>query len=287
MIVLHLTWLLNSFHLATSYRHLPNNQVPSYTYGGGKPAHQRYRATLQDIPFHVLVVYSNLYCSGALIRSKIAITSASCLIVDVIRRPVVKVGSETITGPGQVIPIIDIKLHEYYKYMSSIDNDIAMLVLKEHVAFNHLVKKAVIVEPEVTLRTGVTIEVSGYGNINLGQTYVNQLIWTEMAVMDNEECSLTHKHLLTNSNFCAKYAPERRLSDNGGPAVYNRDLLVGILSYGGTNETAPHIAIFTNISYFHRWILLNTKRYLEKYCLPNSDSSEYSDNDEGNDSASS
>ncbi|KAJ8726537.1 hypothetical protein PYW07_001235 [Mythimna separata] len=285
MIVLHLTWLLNSLHLATSYRHLPKNELPSYNTYGAKFAQQRYRANLQDIPFHALVVYNGLYCSGALVRSKIVITSASCFVTDGIRRPVVKVGSETITGLGQIISVVEIKIHEYYKYMSQIDNDIALLVLKDHVKFDMYVKKAIIVDPEVALRTGVSIEVSGYGNTNLGQNYVNQLIWAEMMVMDKDECAATHGPLLTPSNYCAKYVPERRLSDSGGPAVYNKELLVGILSYGGTSEEAPHVAIFTNISYFHRWILLNTKRYLEKYCLPNSDSSD-SDDEARDDSAS-
>ncbi|XP_026726920.1 trypsin-5-like isoform X2 [Trichoplusia ni] len=233
----------------------------------------KYHATLIDIPFHVLIVYNNLYCSGALLRSKIVVTAASCLLSDKIRRPVVKVGADSITGTGQIIPVVEIKIHEYYKYLNRIDNDIALLVLKEDVEFNDFVKKAIIVEPEVALRPGTAIDISGWGSTNLPQGYANQLIWTEMIVIDKTECAKYYKNLLSPSNFCAKYLPERRLSDSGGPAVYNRELLVGILSFGGISSEEPFVAILTNMSYFHRWMLLNTKRFQEQYCVPRADSS--------------
>lgn len=281
---LHLTWLLNTLHLAASYRYLPKGELPTYSYGT-KHAYHKYRATILDVPFHVLIVYNGLYCSGTLVRSKIVITAASCLLTDKLKRPIVKIGADTIAGVGQIIPVVDIKIHEYYKYMSRIDNDIAMLVLKEHARFNQYVKKAILVDPEVVLRSGVSIEVSGFGSTNLPQSYVNQLIWTEMLVVDKEECAEAHRSLTTPSNFCARYAPERRLSDSGGPAVYNRQLLVGILSYGGTSGENPHVAIFSNVSYFHRWIQLNTKRFLEKYCIPRTDSSDSGENSDDSDAS--
>ncbi|XP_021185952.2 trypsin epsilon [Helicoverpa armigera] len=283
MILLHLTWLLNSLHCINSYQYLPPNEMPAYSYGA-KSTYRKYLATLKDMPYHVLVVYSNLYCSGALVRSRIVLTAASCMLTTQIRRPVVKVGADTVTATGQVTPVVDIKIHEYYKYTHRIDNDIAILMLEHDVNFDRYdVKKAILVGPDVALRTGVSIDVSGWGSTNLPQSFVNQLIWTEMTVIDKEECGIYYGHMLSPSNYCAKYTPERLLSDSGGPAVYNRELLVGILSYGGTNAEEPYIAILTNISYFHRWIALNTKRLLEKNCLLRHISS---DSEESSDSAS-
>lgn len=100
---LHLTWLLNSLnllHLAASYRYLPRHEVPTYPSHGAKTGFHKYTVSVEEIPFHVLIVYSNLYCSGSLVRSKIVVTAASCLHTKKMRRPVVKVGSDTITGVG-------------------------------------------------------------------------------------------------------------------------------------------------------------------------------------------
>ncbi|CAH0602947.1 unnamed protein product [Chrysodeixis includens] len=257
--------------------------MPAYSYGSRNSMH-KYHATLTDIPFHVLIVYNNLYCSGALLRSKIVVTAASCLLTDKIRRPVVKVGADSITGTGQIIPVIEIKIHEYYRYLNRIDNDIALLVLMNDVDFSDVVKKTILVDPEVALRPGTPVDVSGWGSSNLPQGYTNQLVWTEMVVMDKIECAKYYQHLLSPSNYCARYLPERRLSDSGGPAVYNRELLVGILSYGGISSEEPFVAILTNMSYFHRWILLNTKRFLELYCAPRSDTSYSAQGSEESDS---
>ncbi|KAF9804153.1 hypothetical protein SFRURICE_020581 [Spodoptera frugiperda] len=261
-----LTSLLNSLHHVAPYQYLPENIQGQAYYRANTGPHQLI-ANISEIPFHVLVVYSNLYCSGTLVRSKIVMTVASCLSPDRFRKLVVKLGVESVTEHGQIIPVIEIKIHEYYKYMGPIDNDIALLMLKENVVFNPDVKKAVLVEPEIVLRNGAMVEVSGWGFSNLPQAYVNQLLWTDMVVIDKAECARYYKHLLTPSNFCAKYLPDHRLSDNGGPAVFDREVVVGMLSYGGTSTDEPHIAIFSNISYFSRWITLNTKRFLEKYCV--------------------
>ncbi|CAH1644757.1 unnamed protein product [Spodoptera littoralis] len=223
MIVLLLTWLLNSLHHVAPYRYRPENALTRSFYGANNGP-IKYFADINEIPFHVLIVYSNLYCSGTLVRSKIVMTVASCLNLDKFKKLVVKLGVESITGHGQVIPVIDIKIHEYYKYMGRIDNDIALLMLQEHVFFSPIVKKAVLVEPEMVLRHGFIIEVSGWGSTNLPQTYVNQLLLTEMVIIEKQECAQYYKHLLTPSNFCAKYPPERRLSDNGGPAVYDKQM---------------------------------------------------------------
>lgn len=38
--------------------------------------------------------------------------------------------------------------------------------------------------------------------------------------------------------------------------MFDREVVVGMLSYGGTSADEPHIAIFSNISYFSRYIKL-------------------------------
>ncbi|KAF9406554.1 hypothetical protein HW555_013104 [Spodoptera exigua] len=279
-----LTWLLNSLHYVAvaPYRRLPEYAVvQSYE---TRNEHHKYFANITEIPFHVLIVYSNLYCSGTLVASKVVMTVASCLIPDRFKRPVVKLGVDSITRHGQIIPVIEIKIHEYYKYVTQIDNDIALLMLKENVDFSPRVKKAVLMEGDKALRTDITIEVSGWGHTNLPQTYLNELIWTQMVVIEKTECAKYFKHLLSPSNFCAKYPPNRRLSDNGGPAVFEKNVVVGMLSYGGTSAVEPHIAILSNISYFSRWIITNTKKLLEKYCVVKEDNSthvydEYSEED--------
>ncbi|XP_075991645.1 trypsin-5-like [Anticarsia gemmatalis] len=216
------------------------------------------------VPYHVLVVYNALYCSGTLLRSNIVITTASCITSEKGAKIFVKVGANSITGLGQVIPVIDIKIHEYFAYYSKLNNDVAMLVLEENVIFKNEVKKAVLGREVLP---GTMIEVSGWGNQNLPQSFANMLLQTDMAIIDTQECIETYGDLITPSIFCAKYNPERHLTDTGGPAI-SKQLLVGILSYGASSTQEPNVAVFTNTSYLRKWIRLNTRKMLEKHCVP-------------------
>ncbi|KAJ0182025.1 hypothetical protein K1T71_002747 [Dendrolimus kikuchii] len=247
--------------MAFAYRYLPEEGASPQPVFGNK-----YVVSIKDIPYHVLVVYNNLYCSGSLVRSNIVVTAASCLSFGDLSNIMVKVGSSTITDRGEVIPVKEVKLHEYFRHLSLMDNDIAMLVLQEHVTFSKNVKKISLVDPEVSLRPGTTIDVSGWGGNNLSARFLYKLLLSEMVVIKKSECQDHYKHLLTRSNFCVKYQMDRRFSDNGGPAVF-KGLLVGIVSYGGTSNSAPHITILTNISYFNRWIVKNSHDILTKNCI--------------------
>ncbi|KAG6463106.1 hypothetical protein O3G_MSEX013669 [Manduca sexta] len=254
----------------TSYRFLPQEslQVSLTT-----DALRKYISSSAESPYHVLIVYSSLYCSGALVRSKVVVTVASCMTVKEPKNAVVKIGSDTIVGYGQIIPVVEVKIHEYFKHLSSMDNDIAVLCLKHDVNLLPTAKKVIIVESEVALRIGTTLQVTGWGGPKMPGKFANVLLRSEMVVLNKSHCQKHYKHLLTSSNFCVKYQPERRLGDNGGPAVLN-ELLVGLVSFGATNIKEPHVAVLTNVSYFHRWILLNSSRLLKKYCIPKHDKDE-------------
>ncbi|XP_045457666.1 hypodermin-B-like [Melitaea cinxia] len=237
-------------------------------------------ANIKEIPHHVLIVYDSKFCSGSLIGSKTVVTAASCFLKRKGQQIVVKVGANTMTGNGQVITVIELKIHEYFKHLSNSDNDIALLMLKSHVVFGSNVIKTVNVESDVALRVGAQVIVSGWGSTDLPIKYLNLLLRSEMLVINRRLCKKHYGKLITPSNFCVKYNLEHRLSDNGGGAIFE-DMLVGILS-SGTSKQSYKYAILTNVSYFHRWITLNTNRFLTKYCrykndTPTEESSEYKD----------
>ncbi|CAH2240590.1 jg21064 [Pararge aegeria aegeria] len=118
---------------------------------------------IKEIPHHALIVYGSKYCSGSLTGSRIVVTAASCFVNNKGETILVKVGSNSMVGSGQIISVLEYKIHEYFRYLSSLDNDIALIILKEHVRFDGNVVKAQLVESEVALRDGTPIKVSGWG----------------------------------------------------------------------------------------------------------------------------
>nr|XP_034824339.1 vitellin-degrading protease-like isoform X3 [Maniola hyperantus] len=210
-----------------SYTYLPERETVVNSWGySTNPV-----TDIRQLPYHVLIVYGSKYCSGTLTGSRTVITAATCFVRNKGEPVVVKAGSNSMVGSGQIISVLEYKVHEYFQNLSNLDNDIALLILK------HLPVK-----------------------------YLNLLLQSEMIVINKAECEISHKSLLTPSNFCVKYRSEGRLSDNGGGATFE-DILVGILSWGANRKDEYNVAILTNVSYFERWIKLNTISFLTKYCV--------------------
>ncbi|XP_068621404.1 trypsin-5-like isoform X2 [Battus philenor] len=262
-------YLVLLYEVATAYRFLPQQELYS-NFNPSNNIQHKYTPNILEVPYHVLIIYSNLFCSGSLIGSLTVLTAASCFWKYSDEKIMVKTGSSVISDSGNTYLVESIKFHEYYKHISDTDNDIALLLLKNHVVFGAGVKKVILVEPETVLRDNTPMRVSGWSTSKLTPKVGNVLLWSEMVVINRKECKQSFKGLITPSNFCGKFNIERRLYDNGGPAVY-QDLLVGIMSFVNTNPNKPYFALFTNISYFYRWIMLNTKYFLEKRCVDTRD----------------
>ncbi|XP_073942073.1 granzyme M-like isoform X5 [Choristoneura fumiferana] len=194
----------------------------------------QYQAKITLVPYHALVFYSGWFCSGIIIGSKTILTTASCLL-EPNEQIVVKVGVESIIDDGQIIPVVEAKKHEFYEHLGQLDNDIALLVLEPQ----HRVKK---------------------------------LTRMPLVLQNKESCEKAYELKLTPSMFCGRYQQNRRLSDSGGAAVYSNRFLVGIASYTGPDNS--DVAVFTNVSYFHKWIKINTIRFLRKHCKLNEDTVE-------------
>ncbi|XP_045536132.1 trypsin-5 [Papilio machaon] len=230
-----------------SYRFLPEHEV---NYNPISLQHT-YTPNIEEVPHHVLIIYSNLFCSGSLVSSITVVTAASCFWKNTDEKVMVKVGSNILSDGKNIYNVDSIKIHEYYKHLGDTDNDIALLLLKNHVSFSTGVKKIILVEPETVLRENTVMTVSGWSTSKLTPKVGNMLLWSEMVVINRNDCVRNYGRLITPSNFCAKYNLVRRLYDNGGPAVY-QDLLVGIMSFGNAEPKEPYLAVFTNISYFYR-----------------------------------
>ncbi|XP_063358283.1 trypsin-like [Cydia amplana] len=223
------------------------------------------KALESSVAHHALVVYNRIYCSGSFIGSKVVLTVASCFHEETATETIyVKYGVRNYMDIGQVVAVVEKKEHEFFQYKSYLDNDIALLILKTHVKFDLGARKSVLLAPGTTVPNLSFISVTGWGKeVRKGQE--NCILESVMQLIEQEECVKTYSDVITSSMFCAKYDLLNRLSDNGGAALY-KGMIMGISSYGANLEDAPHIALFTNVSYFYQWIKLNTERLLKKHC---------------------
>ncbi|XP_063376818.1 trypsin-like [Cydia fagiglandana] len=223
------------------------------------------KAVETSVAHHALVVYNRIYCSGSFIGSKLVLTVASCFEEDTDTDTIfVKYGVRNYMDKGQVIAVVEKKRHEFFQYKSYLDNDIALLVLKTHVKFEMGARKAVLIKPGTTIPHLSFVSVTGWGK-DVAKVQENTILQSVMQITEQAECVKTYSEVVTASMFCVKYDLMNRQSDNGGAALY-KGMIMGISSYGANLVDTPHIALFTNVSYFYQWIKLNTERLLQKHC---------------------
>ncbi|KPI94660.1 Trypsin, partial [Papilio xuthus] len=96
-----------------------------------------YTPKLEEVPHHVLIIYSNLFCSGSLVSSITVVTAASCFWKNTDEKVMVKIGSNILSDGENIYNVDSIKIHEYYKHLCDTDNDIALLLLKGRRLFDN------------------------------------------------------------------------------------------------------------------------------------------------------
>ncbi|KAG5668501.1 hypothetical protein PVAND_016440 [Polypedilum vanderplanki] len=166
------------------------------------------------------------------------------------------------------IDVEEIIRHPDYEYDTfNLDlnpNDIAILVLPYEAILNDYVQLAVLPTGEQTeeLFTGELATVSGFGRINPGEPWTDDLRSTTNYLIENEECQrLLSTFTIHDSNVCAENIGIGSScgGDCGSPVTILRDgvrIQIGLVPIGPPcNQGFPDL--FTRVNPFLDWILEN------------------------------
>ncbi|XP_060644703.1 trypsin delta-like [Drosophila nasuta] len=214
---------------------------------------------IEKIPWQVSLQNNGSHVCGGVIYSKnIIITAAHCVDKKNPRIFDVRVGSSASNNGGSVIKVDKITVHDSYTSRSTVEYDIALILLSSPLEMGPTVKAIPLAES--VPNDGAAVLVSGWGRTETA-TIAKYLKSVYVNIVNREECAMAYgDKQFTQVTICAASPGKDSCScDSGGPLVYEGKL-VGIVSYGFGCADPRHPGVYTNIVELRKWIKDEAKK---------------------------
>ncbi|XP_077284928.1 CLIP domain-containing serine protease B4-like [Arctopsyche grandis] len=252
-----------------------------------------------DFPWHIaLYLYSmnklsiSYHCGGTLMSNSIVITAAHCVTAHnapmAPNRFAIALGKFDLYSkePGAIIiKVSQVIVHENYGY-TSLQNDIALLLLETKVNYNEYIQPVCMWEEANTNKQSVfnvVGKVPGWGK-NEREELSQYLYAASVPIVDDLICFQSHEAFyskyLTNKTICAGYPRGNGTNvcngDSGGGLVipitqsdqkvswYLRGIVSVAIAKANEKSCDPnYYAIYTDVPQYIKWISNNVKKLSE------------------------
>ncbi|GIY61334.1 plasma kallikrein [Caerostris darwini] len=228
-----------------------------------------WQLSLQMRPFPIITKYQHI-CGASILNSQWAVTAAHCIAGGYLTAYRVQAGSMNITkratpSTHMAIPFV----HEGYKPMISLQNDIALLRLTTPIEMESsegMVNGVCLPSKEMADNTTGTGTVSGWGTTSQGGSLSESLQAVDVPILSDDQCKDVYKDSYESTMMCAGYEEGGQDScqgDSGGPFVHRSSdgvaTLIGIVSWGYGCAQPKYPGVYTETAHFLDWIARTMK----------------------------
>ncbi|XP_049810279.1 trypsin-1-like isoform X1 [Schistocerca nitens] len=204
-------------------------------------------ANISKYPWMVSVEYLEAHrCGGTIVSSNWVMTVASCIWGTAPNNFALRVGTSTRGSGGTAYLATQLFWHDDYVPVTS-DKDIGFFQTTDSISFDDNVQAIPLATEE--LEAGTSVTVSGWGSLQPGADYPEQLHAVNTTIIDRSSCNDTYEGLITENMICAGEPEGGKDScngDKGGPLVAN-STQYGIISWGYGCFYPPYPGVYTNI----------------------------------------
>ncbi|MEJ1274718.1 transmembrane protease serine 11a [Cricetulus griseus] len=157
-------------------------------------------------------------------------------------------------------------MHERYRPPAR-DHDIALVQFSPRVTFSDDVRRICLPEPSASFPPNSTVYITGFGALYYSGESQNELREARVQIISNNICKQpqVYGNDIKRGMFCAGYLEgiyDACRGDSGGPLVVrdNKDTwyLLGIVSWGDNCGQKNKPGVYTQVTYYRRWIASKT-----------------------------
>ncbi|XP_038214663.1 trypsin, alkaline B-like [Zerene cesonia] len=212
-------------------------------------------------------------CGGSLITTKAILSAAHCYYLDSPSSWRVVLGTSMASSGGYTYKVADLIWHPHYDSIS-LDNDVAIVKLQSGSILSSKVSVARIAGPSYNLPDGTITYAVGWGTLWSGGDPSEELQHVDVNVINQEICAERYASLkaqpgnenwpeITDGMLCVGVLDEGGKDacqgDSGGPLVHEKNVIVGITSWGYGCAHPQYPGVNTRVSAFTGWIVANAK----------------------------
>jgi secreted trypsin-like serine protease len=166
------------------------------------------------------------------------------------------------------VDVAEIINHPDYN-SGTIDNDYAILRLKNPVNFTNEVSPACLPADLSATYAGVLATVTGWGTLSSGGNRPTAMQEVDVTVTTNAECSNAYDSITANMLCAADSGKDSCQGDSGGPLITSensRQALIGVVSWGRGCAFEGFPGVYARVTEKMDWILANTAGTFSSTC---------------------
>ncbi|XP_049810276.1 trypsin-1-like [Schistocerca nitens] len=211
-------------------------------------------ANISEYPWMVSVEYLEAHrCGGTIVSSSWVMTAAACIWGTTANNFALRVGTSIRESGGTAYSATQLFWHDDYDAATS-DYDIGFFQTTDSILFDDNVQPVALATEE--LEAGTSVTVSGWGSLQPGVDYPEELHAVNTTIIDRSLCNDTYEGLITDNMICAgepQGGKDFCNGDHGGPLVVD-STQYGVISWGYGCFYPPYPGVYTDIVALRSWI---------------------------------